>query len=133
MQKEIDDILKLGFYHVFYRGKEIKEIKARTPKQLKDLIKSNVEPSTKSKKVIIVRLKYENKCLFISCTQMTITPDLYLIDGKDDLMITVRYSNEDLDVHGFNMDDLKKITKALKNRTVNFSKSIIDVEDILNN
>jgi hypothetical protein len=133
MQKQISDILRLNIYHVFYRGKEIKELEAQTPKHVRELLKKNVQPSEKKKRVIVVRLKYENKCLFVNCVQMTITPDLCLINDKDDYMITVKYSEEDLEDYGFDIEDLKKIMKALKNRTVNFSKSIIDVEDILNN
>lgn len=130
---EINNVLKLNTYHVFYRGKTIKELQTSSVKHLKEIVKTNIEAPKKNKRVVVVRLKYEGGNLFVSCVQMTITPDLFLINDKDDYAITAKYTAEDLEDYGFDRDGVNKIINALKKRNVDLSKSIIDVEDIFNN
>ena len=132
-KEQINKELEIGFYHVFYRGKPIKELQTRNVIHLKELVKKNIDAPKKNKRVVVVRLKYEGGNLFVSCVQMTITPDLFLINDKDDYAITAKYTAEDLEDYGFDRDGVNKIINALKKRDVDLSKSIIDVEDIFNN
>ena len=58
-QKKIDSVLSTEYYHVFYKGKELKQLMQKTIPKLKKAIKENVNSPKTNKKVYIVSLKYK--------------------------------------------------------------------------
>lgn len=134
--EKIDSVLQTQTYHIFYKNKKLKQLTAPTPLKVKTLIKEFVNPPKNNKKIFAIRIKYNSdepkSKLIITCLQQTITPDLAMITGKNDYMITVKYTDEELKKFGFKLSHIKKIIKALDNHTVSFEKNFISISDILN-
>ena len=132
---EIDSILPIQTYHIFYKNKQLKQLTASTPVKLKLAIKEHVNPPKKNKKVFIIRIKINsdnsNRKIIISCDQYTITTELGLIVEKGDYGISVIYSDNDLEKYGFKLTHIKKIIKVLETKTVNLSKNFINISEIL--
>lgn len=132
---DIDSILQTQTYHIFYKNKHLKQLSASTPLKVKTLIKENVNPPKTNKKVFTIRIKSNptdsKSRLMITCIQQTITPNLSLTIEKSDHMITVKYSEEELEKYGFKLAHIKKIIDALKNHKVSLEKNFINITEIL--
>jgi hypothetical protein len=71
---------------------------------------------------------------YISCYQLTLTPELKLVQLKEDLehgrLIT--YTNEELETIGFKKSHINLIIKAIKNKTVNMTPGKkVTITDVL--
>ena len=135
-QKKIDTILNTKYYHVFYKGKELKQLTQKTLNDIKKSIKENVNPPKTEKKVYVVNLKYnpdsEKRKFIIVCGQYTITPKLALAKGKDDDCFSISYSSDELKKFGFELSHIKKIINKIKKDKLDIEPQFISINDILN-
>jgi hypothetical protein len=67
----------------------------------------------------------------VSCTQITITPKLFIGSIDDDLFQIFTYSPEEMKKYGFKKSHLKYMMKAIKNDLISFEKSRITVTELL--
>ena len=134
--ENIDSILQTQTYHIFYKNKKIKQLTAPTPIKVKALIKEHINPPKTNKKIFVIRVKFNSdepkSKLVITCLQQTITSELVMITGKDDYMITVKYTGDEFDKFGFKLSHIKKIINALEQHIVSLEKSFINISEILN-
>lgn len=140
-QKDISNVLETKTYHVFYKNKHLKQLSTPIVSKIEKLIKEFVNPPKTDKKVFIIRIKYdpdsENRRVIISCTQQTITPNLYLISKSGnsltdyDISVSVSYSLDELKKYGFELSHIKKIMSEIKKKTINLEKNIISISEIL--
>lgn len=135
-KKNIDSILSTGYYHVFYKNKELKQLMQKTLPNVQKAIKENVNPPKTDKKIYLVRLKYEpdseKRKLIINCSQRTITPKLILAKDKYDDSFSIIYSKEELDKYKFNLNHIKKIITKIKKDELDVSYQFINISQILN-
>lgn len=134
--KKIDSILNTKFYHIFYKGKELKQLAQKTLNDIKKLIKENVNPPKTEKKVYVINLKYnpdsEKRKLIIVCGQYTITPKLALAKGKEDDCFSISYSSDELKKFGFELSHIKKIINKIKKDELDIEPQFISINEILN-
>lgn len=140
-QKDISNVLETKTYHVFYKNKHLKQLSTPIVSKIEKLIKEFVNPPKTDKKVFIIRIKYdpdsENRRVIISCTQQTITPNLYLVSKTNtnsldgDVHMSVSYSVDELKKYGFELSHVKKIMLGLKKKTIDLEKNIISISEIL--
>ena len=134
-QKKIDSVLSTEYYHVFYKGKELKQLMQKTIPKLKKAIKENVNSPKTNKKVYIVSLKYKSdsdkKKLIINCSQNTITPGLNLATDKYDDSFSIIYSNEEYKKYNFDLEHIKKIINKIKKEQLNVTVQFINISEIL--
>ncbi len=135
IKKNIDSILSLDCYHVFYKGKELKQLVHNTPNEVKKKIKEYVNPPKTDKKVYFVKLKYipdsEKKLLMITCCKYTITPKLLLAQKKNDDCFTIIYSGEEYKKYKFNLTHIKKIINKIKKEELDVEFQFINISEIL--
>lgn len=135
-QKKIDSILNTKFYHIFYKGKELKQLSQKNLVDIKKSIKENVNPPKTEKKVYVINLKYnpdsEKRKFIIVCGQYTITPKLALAKGKDDDCFSISYSSDELKKFGFELSHIKKIINKIKKDELDIEPQFISINDILN-
>jgi hypothetical protein len=134
-QKKIDSILDTKYYHIFYKGKELKQLAQKTLNDIKKSIKKNVNPPKTEKKVYIVNLKYnpdsEKRKIIVVCGQYTITPKLALAKGKDDDCFSIAYSSDELKKFDFELSHIKKIINKIKKDELDVELQFINISDIL--
>lgn len=135
-KSEINSIIKLGTYHIFYKNKYFPQLSTPIPKKTQELIKIHVNPPSTNKKVFLVRIEYDSKQpdkkITITISQKIITPKLGFITEPNGDTICVIYSNDELNKHGFKLSHIKKIIDKLKNKKINLEKNIINISEILN-
>lgn len=71
----------------------------------------------------------------ISCCQLTLTPDLKLIQKRDDIKHcqNITYTNEELQTIGFQPSHINLIIKAIRNGTVNMTPGKkVTITDVIN-
>lgn len=132
---KINKILDISKYHLFYKGKELKELSEKTMNGVKKLIVENVNSPKTDKKVYLVNLKYntdsDKRVLIISCGQYTITPKLKLAKGMDDDSFTIVYTPTELNKYGFNLTHIKKIINKIKKEELDVGVQFINISEIL--
>lgn len=133
--KKINSILDTNYYHVFYKGNELKQLMEKTLSKLDKSIKENVNPPKTDKKVYLVDLKYNSdsnkRKLIVGCGQYTITPKLILAKGIDDDAFTIVYSEKELKDYGFTLTHIKKIITKIKKDELDVGERFINISDIL--
>ena len=135
-QKKINSILNTKYYHIFYKGKELKQLSQKTLADVKKSIKEKVNTPKTEKKVYIINLKYnpdsEKRKLIVVCGQYTITPKLALAKGKDDDCFSISYSSDELKKYGFELSHIKKIINKIKKEELDIEQQFISINNILN-
>lgn len=135
MSTKINKILNTEYFHIFYRGKELKQLTQKTLPKVEKAIIENINPPKSNKKVYAVSLKYnhesEKKKLIISCGQYTITPKLALAKVKDDDSFTIVYSSDELKKYKFDLVHIKKIISKIKKEELDIEKQFINISEIL--
>jgi len=133
--KKINKILDVTKHHIFYRGKQLKELSEKTINNVKKQIKENVNPPKTDKKVYLISLKYnsesEKRKLIIVCGQYTITPKLTLAKGSDDDVFTIVYSSDELVKYNFTLAHIKKIINKIKKEELDVGVQFINITDII--
>jgi hypothetical protein len=127
--KKIIDVKKT---HLFVGGVLVSS--QVTMKKIKDDVKKNYDKPKKDIKGFIIKLRIDrndSNPIFINCTQVTITPNLYIGNEDDDGSQTFVYSKKELLKYKFKATHIKKIIKAIKNNSVSFEKNRINITDIL--
>lgn len=134
-QKKIDSVLKTEYYHVFYKGKELKSLTHKTLSGVEKLIKEYVNPPKTDKKVYLVKIRYlpdtERKTILLSCCKYTITPKLLLSKKKDDDCYTIVYSKKEYKKYGFELSHIKKIINKIKKEELDIELQFINIMEIL--
>jgi Ni,Fe-hydrogenase maturation factor len=118
--------------HLFVGGEIVSS--QFTMKKIKDDIKKNYDNPKKNVKGYVITIdldKNDKNPLSINCTQMTITPTLFIGNKENDNSQTFVYSKKELLKYGFKIIHIKKIIKAVKNNLVSFEKNYISISDIL--
>jgi len=130
--KDIENKLEPGKEHLYIDNKLITSQK--TIKAIKEEIKKEYEKPEENIHGFIISLKINKtgkSSLTISCTQITITPKLFVGSLDDDAFQIFTYSNDELLKYGFKISHIKKIMKAKKKNTISFEKNSIPISDIL--
>ncbi len=131
----IDDVLKSGSYHIFYKNKHLKELSTPMPKKIKSLIEKHVNPPKTEKKVFLIRLEYDsrkkNNNLIMTISQKIIAPNLNFSIDSNGYILSVSYSNEELNKYGFKIEHIIKILNGMKNKQISLKKNITSISDIL--
>lgn len=116
--KEINDILKPSISH-FFVGNEL-VASEKTTMALKTFVKQNFDEPTKNIKGYLIRLKIDKsdkkQILVMNCTELTITPKLLIKPFENDGYQTITYSSNELIKHGFKLNHIKKVIKAIKKK-----------------
>ena len=103
-------------------------------KKIKDYIKSDFDPPKKNIKGYIIKLNIKNTSTIfmnVSCTQITITPKLYIGAKDDDMFQIFSYSPNEIKKFGFKKSHLKYMIKAIKNDLISFEKSRVTITELL--
>jgi hypothetical protein len=132
---KINKILDSTKHHVFYKGKELKQLSQKTINDIKKSIKEHVNPPKTDKKVYLVSLKYnpesEKRKIIIACGQYTITSKLALAKGNDDDSFSIIYSSDELKKYKFDLTHIKKIINKIKKEELDMSVQFINISEIL--
>ena len=106
---------------------------------------NNFDPPSKNVKIFSIYYSLDKKWkpstfshgpFYISCYQLTLTPELKLLQLKDDLECgrIIYYTNDELENIGFKKSHINLIIKAIKNKTVNMTPGKkVTITDVLNN
>ncbi len=136
MSSNINNILDTNYYHIFYKNKELKQLKQKTLPKLEKIIKNKVIAPKTNKKVYIISLKInlnsDKRKLIISCGQYTITPKLILAKSYDDDSFNIVYSSDELKKYKFKLSHIKKIIKKITNEELDIETQFINITNILN-
>jgi len=103
-------------------------------KDIKTAIKNDYDAPKKNIKGFIIRLKIDKnnkKPLIINCTQVTVTPKLFVDSLDDDVFQIFTYTTDELLKYGFKLNHIKKMMKAIKNNTISFEKSSVSIYELL--
>jgi hypothetical protein len=133
--KKINSVLSTEYYHVFYKGKELKQLTHKTLSGVEKAIKENVNSPKTDKKVFLVKIRYlpnkEKKTVLLSCCKYTITPKLLLAKKKDDDCFTILYSKKEYKKYGFELSHIKKIINKIKKDELDVEEQFIGICEIL--
>lgn len=133
--ESINKILDTSCYHVFYKGKEIPLLKSKTMIELKKKVKQHIEAPKEPKKVLIIRIKHDEKStdkqIIISCIENVIKPSLSLSCDNSCIGTTVVYSKNDYDKYGFKKSHIKRIHQMFETKKFDLEKQFIDILDVL--
>jgi hypothetical protein len=127
--KKIIDVKKT---HLFVGGELVSS--QVTMKKVKDDVKKNYDKPKKDIKGFIIKVRLDKNDvspIIINCTQVTITPTLYIGNENGDGSQTFVYSKKELLKYKFKSIHIKKIIKAIKNKTVSLEKSKVNIDEIL--
>ena len=128
MPYQIDDI-DYKLYYLWTNKKPV--ISAKNMIQLKKIVKKDVKPSTRYKKVWIVSYgKSERYPFKISIGQFTLTPNLSITTKEDDHGQTFTFTKKDLDELGFNQNYIIELIKMFKNNQIPFAKLTVPISDL---
>lgn len=134
-QKKINSVLTTEYYHVFYKGKELKQLTNKTLSGVEKLIKEYVNPPKTDKKIYLIKIRYlpdtERKTILLSCCKYTITPKLLLAKKKDDDCFTIIYSKKEYKKFGFELTHIKKIINKIKKEELDVEEQYISINEIL--
>jgi hypothetical protein len=131
---KIKDILEPSMNHMFIANELI--LSEKTMKDIKNAIKNDYDAPKKNIKGFIIRIKVDKnnkKPLIINCTQVTVTPKLFVDSLDDDVFQIFTYTQDELLKFGFKLIHIKKMMKAIKNNLVSFEKSSIPISELLKN
>jgi hypothetical protein len=107
---------------------------ANNLKELREKIIEEINPPSKDIPVFVIQYKIRENSkypLTITGVQFKITPKLKLLSDIDDKTQNILYTEDDLE--SFSISHLKKIMKAIKNRTISvkiFDK--VTITDVIN-
>jgi hypothetical protein len=137
--KDIDNILNsvkkdidIKKTHLFVGGELVSS--QVTMKKIKEDVKENFDKPKKDIKGYIIKLrldKNDESPLIINCTQVTITPNLFIGNENGDGFQTFVFSKDELLKYGWKKEYIKKIIDAIKNKSVSLEPNRIDISDIL--
>jgi hypothetical protein len=97
--------------------------------KLNEDIRENFEPPSKDIKVYKINYGIYKKWkptpfsfgpFYINCAQLTITPELKLVQMPEDRGQTITYTTKELETIGFKKSHIPKIIKAVKNKSISF-------------
>ena len=129
---KIKDILEPSMNHMFIANELI--LSEKTMKDIKNIIKNDYDAPKKNIKGFIIRLKIDKnnkKLLIINCTQVTITPKLFIDSLDDDVFQIFTYTSDELLKYGFKLSHIKKMMKSIINNTISFEKSSVAISTLL--
>ena len=134
-QKKVEAILSTEYYHIFYKGKELKQLTHKTLSGVEKAIKEKVNEPKTDKKVYLIKIKYvpdtEKKKIILSCCKYTITPKLLMAKKKDDDCFTIVYSQKEYKKYDFNISHVKKIINKITKDELDVSVQFINISEIL--
>ncbi len=103
-------------------------------KNIKQYVKQEFDAPKKNIKGYLVKVnikKTQKIFVTVTCTQITITPKLFIGATDDDMYQVFTYSTEEMKKHGFKKSHIKYMMKAIKNHLVSFEKSRITISELL--
>jgi hypothetical protein len=106
----------------------------KTFKKIKEYVKSEYDAPKKNIKGFLIKfnIKKTSKILMnVKCTQITITPKLFIGPVDDDMFQVFTYSPDEIKKHGFKKSHLKYMMKSIKNHLISFEKSRITITELL--
>jgi hypothetical protein len=106
----------------------------KTFKKIKEYVKNEYDAPKKNIKGFLIKfnIKKTSKVFMnVSCTQITITPKLFIGATDDDMFQIFTYSPEEIKKHGFKKSHLKYMMKAIKKDLISFEKSRITITELL--
>ncbi len=130
----IDKTYDMSKIHLFKSGGTKSYLSENTISNLKKSIKEYVKPPSNNTKVFLINfsLDYESEYpLRVVCAQFTLTPKLALVTKDDDTALTIKYSQDELKKYGFKKEHIKKIIKAVKEKTASFAGLADNITHIL--
>jgi hypothetical protein len=103
-------------------------------KKIKEFVKEEFDPPKKNIKGYLIKINVKKTSkifMTITCTQITITPKLFIGPTYDDMFQIFTYSADEMKKHGFKKSHIKYMIKAVKNHLVSFEKSRITITELL--
>ncbi len=103
-------------------------------KKIKEYVKSEFDPPKKNIKGFLIKfnIKKTSKIFItVTCTQITITPKLFIGAIDDDMYQVFTYSPDEIKKHGFKKSHLKYMMKAIKNDLISFEKTRTTITELL--
>jgi hypothetical protein len=131
------------FYYRNYKIILISDKKGRS--NISEDFKNIFDPPSKDLKIYSVYYGLNKKWkptpfthgpFYINCCQLTLTPELNLVQTKDDLnhCQNITYTNEELQTIGFHPSHINLIIKAIRNSSINMTPGKkVTITDVLNN
>ena len=107
----------------------------KTMKKIKEYVKTEFDAPKKNLKGFLIKfnMKKTSKVFMnVTCTQITITPKLFIGSTDDDMFQVFTYSLDEIKKYGFKKSHLKYMMKAVKNDLISFEKSKITITELLN-
>jgi len=118
--------------HLYVGGERVASEK--TLKKIKEYVKTEFDPPKKNLKGFLIKFNIKNTSkLFmnVTCTQITITPKLFIGASDDDMFQLFTYSSDEIKKYGFKKSHIKYMMKAIKNDLISFEKSKITITELL--
>jgi hypothetical protein len=118
--------------HLYVGGERVASEK--TMKKIKEYVKTEFDPPKKNLKGFLIKFNIKNTSkLFmnVTCTQITITPKLFIGASDDDMFQLFTYSSDEIKKYGFKKSHIKYMMKAIKNDLISFEKSKITITELL--
>ncbi len=103
-------------------------------KKIKEFVKEEFDPPKKNIKGYLIKINVKKTSkifMTITCTQITITPKLFIGTTDDDMYQVFTYSTEEIKKHGFKKSHMKYMMKAIKNNLISFEKTRITISELL--
>ena len=106
----------------------------KTMKKIKEYVKKEYDAPKKNIKGFLIKVNIKNTpklFMSISCTQITITPKLFIGAIDDDMYQVFTYSSDEIKKYGFKKSHLKYMMKAIKNDLISFEKTKTTITELL--
>ena len=106
----------------------------KTMKKIKEYVKTEFDPPKKNLKGFLIKFnikKTSKVFMTVTCTQITITPKLFIGATDDDMFQVFTYSLDEIKKYNFKKLHLKYMMKAVKNNLISFEKSKITITELL--
>ena len=133
INKIINKVIDPTKDHLYVSGDLIASDK--TMKKIKEYVKTEFDPPKKNLKGFLIKFNIKNTSkvlMTITCTQITITPKLFIGATDDDMFQVFSYSPDEIKKYGFKKSHLKYMMNAIKNDLISFEKSKITITELLN-
>jgi hypothetical protein len=133
LEKKLDNLkLDPSLEHLYIDNELITSQK--TFKAIKELIKQEYEKPSDNIHGFLISMKINKNSktpLIINCSQITITPKLFVGPQEDDAFQSFTYNINELIKYGFKLVHIKKMMRAIKKNTVSFEKDSISISELL--
>jgi hypothetical protein len=133
---KIDDTYDMKMKNIFTSKNQKYIISEKTLPKLEKIIKEEVNPPSKSIGIFIISFNLtldsdDDIVLRINATPYKITSKLNLVLDRDNVGLTIRYSKDELKKYGFKKIHVKKIIKAINEKTASFKNFSDNITHIL--